>query len=290
MTATIVLALRRTGGPGLPNRLSTRLRFRVLLGITFALAAINAPFSASAEEPDSYLAYDGEARSGDGTTVVYREHHVLRSHDGTLAERVVIYACPDGTAFARKRLAYAPSPLAPDVRFEDARSGSFQFLDSVKGERHLRSRDSAAAKPIDMVVPAKAGLVADAGFDEFIRRSWSKLISATPVGFDILLLSDGSVLHLKAIHAKHEQLAGEDVDVFRVSLSGLLGLIAPNIDVTYSSSDHALRRFEGISNIRNANGHQSKTIIDFPALAHRRVGGQAWQEAINSPLHARCET
>lgn len=274
-----------------PVRCRTRQRrdrFSTIFLMLLALTATSVPIVALATEADYYLAYDGEARSTDRTSILYSEHHVLHSRDGALIERVVTYACPDGHVFARKVLHYAPSALAPDLRFEDARSGSLYVLETTPGARHVRSRESATARPIDVVVPASPQLVADAGFDEFIRRSWPTLIAATPVGFDILLLSDGSVLHLKASHLRHAQVDAENVDAFRVALSGVLGLIAPNIDVYYSSSDHVLRRFEGISNIRDASGHQMKTVIDFPAGERRPATARAWQDAVDSPLAGRC--
>ena len=54
-----------------------------------AVCALSAPTATQAADPDVYLAYDGEARSSDATTILYREHHVLRSRDGVLAERAV---------------------------------------------------------------------------------------------------------------------------------------------------------------------------------------------------------
>ena len=122
-------------------------------------------------------------------------------------------------------------------------------------------------------------------FERLTRRG---ALTDAAVGFDILLLSDGSVLHLKATHVRHTQVAAEDVDVFRVALSGLLGLIAPEIDVTYASSDHVLRRFEGISNIRDESGRQVRTVIDFPRGERRRVSAQVWNDAVNAPLVSRC--
>ena len=76
--------------------------------------------------------------------------------------------------------------------------------------------------------------------------------------------------------------------MFRVALPGLLGLIAPNVDVSYSAVGHVLRRFEGLSNIRDGRGRQAKVVIDFPALAREVTTAAAWHDALDPPLVASC--
>ena len=94
---------------------------------------------------DTYLRYDGEARAADGGALLYREHHVLHYRDGVLTDRIVVYDCANGAPFARKTLKYAPSALAPDLRFDDARTGISYVLETTAGGRRLRSRDSAGS-------------------------------------------------------------------------------------------------------------------------------------------------
>ena len=265
--------------------------FRRTRGALCALLCLG-PARAGAGVPasEAWLRYEGTARTPEGDAVLYGEQHLLHTRDGALDERLVLYTCADGRPFARKLLHYGATPLAPDLRFEDARSGDFRSLQTTAGHRRLVAHEAGGARAVDVALAPDSALVADAGFDELIRRTWARLIAKEPVPFSLLLLSDGSVLRLKATHLRHEQRGGEDVEIFRVALSGLLGLLAPNIDVTYSTTGHVLRRFEGISNIRDERGHQIRTVIDFPASAHGSSDAKAWDDALHTPLVSRCAT
>ena len=130
--------------------------------------------------------------------------------------------------------------------------------------------------------------MADAGFDNFVRQRFATLLAGEAVPFQILLPSDGSVLQLKARHLKHSLLAGEPVEIFRVTLAGILGLIAPNIDVYYSADAHVLRRFTGISNIRDAHGDNLRVVIDFPPGRLRATDSTDWDENQGRPLASQC--
>ena len=63
------------------------------------------------------------ARDLDSRELIFREQHLVRFADGAPDERLVMYRCLDGKAFARKRVRYADTPEAPSFQLEDARSG-----------------------------------------------------------------------------------------------------------------------------------------------------------------------
>lgn len=271
------------------HRHFARTHSLVALVVLAALCVGPSRANGSEAPAPTYLRYTGDARTPDGATLLYREQHLLQWTDGALADRLVIYSCPDGRPFARKLLHYGSTPLAPDLRFDDARSGTYHELQTSGGYRRLRTRERTDAKPVEVSLASDPALVADAGFDEFIRRSWAVLLSGASVPFDILLLSDGSVLHLQARHLRRERSGGEDVEIFRVALSGLLRLVAPDINVAYASNSRVLRRFEGISNLRDERGRQARVAIDFPEAARQPASAAAWHDALSVPLVPRCE-
>jgi hypothetical protein len=45
------------------------------------------------------------------------------------------------------------------------------------------------------------------------------------------------------------------------------GFVAPTIDLLYASSDHSVRRFDGLSNILDARGRRQEVRIEFPVAA-----------------------
>ena len=51
---------------------------------------------------------------------------------------------------------------------------------------------------------------------------------------------------------------------FRLELGRRFGFLLPHIDVRYDAQTRALRRYVGLSNLRDARGDNFKASIDFP--------------------------
>ncbi|MGH8031709.1 MAG: hypothetical protein ACREO8_04915 [Luteimonas sp.] len=66
--------------------------------LALALAVVCGPASAA------LLSVQGEARDPANGRLLYREDHLIRADGPAPLQRVVLYRCPDGTAFARKRI------------------------------------------------------------------------------------------------------------------------------------------------------------------------------------------
>jgi len=238
------------------------------LGLGLALAALPARAGLSFEE--------GLARDpGDGR-LLYREQHLVRREAGQPVARLVLYRCPDGTPFARKQVDYRGSPEAPAFRFEDARLGYGEGLRrrGDAGELWVRPGPGEAERS----APAElAGLVADAGFDEFIRRRWQPLLAGEAVPFEFAVPSRLERLDFRLRHLGSEAMDGGTAEVFRLRLGGWLGWLAPHIDVAYDRESRRLLRFEGLSNLREDDGQRQLVArIDFPEPA-RPADEARWQ-------------
>ena len=227
------------------------------------------------------VAVEGDARNPKTDRLLYREAHLIRRDGERPVERIVLYRCPDGTAFARKRVDYRNSTLAPEFDMIDAR-GHREGL-RREGGRALTWSGGEPAKPLGAT---KTTLVADAGFDEFVRQRWPQLTGGQPQTVAFAIPAFGRSLPFKI------QAAGARVDVkgdrmhrFELRLDGLLGAIASKIAVEYGAEDRRLRRFTGLTDIRDARGDQIEARIDFPQ-APRPAEAQRWQAAAEQPLAA----
>jgi len=224
------------------------------------------------------LAFEGDARDPKSARLFYRESHWVRHEGERPIERLVLYRCPNGTAFARKRVDYRDSALAPAFEMIDAR-GHREGLRRERGRTLVWSGDSAAKA----VAPGAAPLVADAGFDEFLRQRWPQLTAGKPqaLHFAVPALGRGLPFKVRAIGQRRE---GEDrLERFELRLNGLLGRIAGAIRVDYDTVDRRLRRFNGPTNIRDAAGGQINAEIEFPHPP-RATTADAWQLAMTQPL------
>jgi hypothetical protein len=250
-----------------------------LLAVALVLAALPARAALTFEE--------GVARDPGSLALLYREHHLVRRADGKPTERLVIYRCADGTPFARKRVDYRRSVLAPEFSFEDARLGYREGLrrEGDVGTVWVRDARGERERSATLDDPATR-LVADAGFDEFIRRHWQPLVSGQSVPLRFAVPSRLQSLGFKVDPQGPQQLGQEQAETFRLKLGGILGWIAPHIDVAYGRDSRRLLRFEGLSNLRSDDGRsQLVARIEFPAPAVNAAEGQ-WRTAERQPLSA----
>jgi hypothetical protein len=246
-----------------------------------ALAVILLAMLAASDAQARVTAVEGDARDPDGGRLLYREEHLIRHEGERPLERLVIYRCPDGSAFARKRVDYRVSQIAPDFELVDAR-GYREGLRREGGQPVLWSTESRARR----LGAAKAPLVADAGFDEYLRQRWTTFADGRPQPIAFAVPSFGRALPLRIRSAGRHQRAGTPVYRFELSLDGLLGAFADAIAVEYDAGDRRLRHFRGLTNVRDADGDQIEAAIDFPR-APRVVDAARWQSLASMPL-ARC--
>ena len=257
------------------------------------LLALLAVGAARAQAPPATLSLQlAEARAAGGGALLYREQHLLRSVGAQPRERLVVYRCPGGAAFARKHVDYAASAQAPAFALEDARSGYAEGMrrNGARTQLYFRARRGTPERTQWL---AAAPTVADAGFDEFIRAHWTQLRAdqGLPLAFALpsrLRTMQFSVKRVAPVRSA--MVHGEIAETFRLRLDGWLGAIAPHIDVAYGTKSRRLLRFDGLSNLRDAQARRQMEVrIDFPAPP-RAADEAQWRVAASEALVARCES
>jgi hypothetical protein len=233
---------------------------------------------------EQYLAYFGVAASQRSGQALYNESHVLRYRDGRLAERVVLYSCPDGTAFARKIATYE-DPLAPNFLFEDLSNGVREGVQAGE-QRRMFFRGVDQKPERSMPLPAVPGLVVDSGFDEFIRANWHALMTAGALPLQFLVPSRFETMGFKVRRVRSGSEDGVPVEVFRLKVQGVVGWIAPSIDVSYSDDEHVLVRYEGMSDLRDGSGENLRADIMFRLRDRKSSDAGAAAAAMQVQLRA----
>lgn len=211
------------------------------------------------------LTFTGYARSLDTGELLYIESHAVTDTGGAHEKRVVLYRCSaDSSPFARKQLDYGAVRTAPAFDFNDARSGFAEGL--IRDTRGLTvfaragARAPLRAEPID----SAPQLVADAGFDEFVRDRWDSLERGTVSKVPFVVPSLHQSVSFRVRKVDEANIEGDVASVIRLSLAGPLGWFLPDIDVSYRKRDRRLMRYRGLTNIRNAAGELLAAQIDFP--------------------------
>ena len=234
---------------------------------------------------DGYLTYSGVATRRHATAFLYGERHVLRYQGGKLVERGVLYTCRDGTPFARKLVRYV-DPFAPDFLLEEVGTGLREGIRSDRAGRTVffRGRTSDAEKSGPL--PVVAGLVADAGFDEFVRSHWQQLLSNQALQMRFLVPSRLDDYGFQVQHLRSELYAGVRTEVFRLRLSGFWGWFLTGIDVYYGAEDHLLVHYDGLSDLRDDAGDNFQAELTFKPADRHESDANAMEELQSAHLAA----
>lgn len=254
-----------------------------------AAAVLTAAVSAAAPAAATDLAFNGYARSRDDGRLLYVESHHVRDA-GKLGEaRVVLYRCSaDGPAFARKELAYGATREQPEFKLTDARNGHVEGLRRTPAGPRVFVKEDARSPQREAAVPAGAAIVSDAGFDEFVRRHWAELEAGKTVRFPFLIPSRLDSLTFKVRKQADKVVEGAPASVIRLNLSGVFGWLLPYIEVSYRKADQVLLRYEGLTNIRDAEGGNMVAVIRFPPAERRTAMPVDLTRLRAEPLVSRC--
>jgi len=242
----------------------------VSMGLVVWLGALSAMSRGAGAEGDSYVRYTGTAISQRTDQFLYREDHVVQYRDGKITGGVVLYTCRDGSPFARKTLSYVDR-LSPDFTLEDASNGMREGIRSAGNTREVFFRGAGDGAEKSSSVPQISGLVADSGFDEFVRMNWSSLVEGHALKMHFLIPSRLDDMGFWVQHVGSDHVEGQQVEIFRLKLSGWMGLIAPSIDVYYGTASHQLVRYVGLSDLRDRSNDNLKAEVTFPPNDRKSV-------------------
>jgi hypothetical protein len=251
--------------------------------VFLTLAAACGLPAALAAPGDGFVTYRGMATELATRQPLYSEEHFLRYRDGQIAQRVVLYQCADGRPFARKQVEYVDR-FAPDFDTVDVSRGLHEGLRSASGQREVFYRETMSDTEVTKRLPRTQEMVADAGFDEFVRAHWDLLLSGQSKELDFLVPSRLGVHEFRVSHVRASVTDGTLSQVFRLRLSGLLGFVLPAIEVHYSDSQRTLLRYEGLSNLQDADGNHYKARIVFPSQYRHSSDAAALRTAQEAPL------
>jgi hypothetical protein len=242
----------------------TATRFRPTLLALASLIAMLATVSTFANAPIEH--YVGTAFDSDGNKL-YTESHWISGITGE-SERLILFKCPDGKPFARKRVEDAGQALAPLFELDDDRFGYREGVRlAANGKREIFVRRNNRQSEQTALLESVPRLVIDAGFDTFIVEHWAELIAGKRQTVEFLLPSRLRSYAFVVSPAGSDRIHGVSVQRFRLQLDSWFGFALPSIEMAYDSRTRAIREYTGISNIRDSKGNNLKVRIEFPPAA-----------------------
>ena len=221
--------------------------------------------------------------------MLYRETHWLFEQGG-VAQHVVLYRCPGGEAFARKRLKASPDEPAPDFEFHDARDGYREGVRTGGTGREVFVQTGAGASLQSRPLPSAPGAVIDAGFDAFVRTRWAALSAGQSLTVPFLIPSRFEHWRFSIAEARDGVVDGQPVRRLRMKVAAWYGFALPGIDLAYTPDGRRLVEFQGIGTVRDRQGrHLDVRIVFPPALRGALVPDGEAAAALAQPLVARCD-
>jgi hypothetical protein len=231
--------------------------------------------------------YRGEARDAAGRLIYGEQDFVW---DGG-ARRLTLYRCPDGQPFARREDdARGGDPAAPDFSLDDAQTGYREGVRrNADGTRSVYVRMDRASPEKSSPLPAARHLVIDAGFNAFVIRHFDALLSGATVPVEFLVPSRLKTIGFKISRVEDTAAAARGEVAFRLELGSWFGFLLPHLDVRYDARTRVLRRYAGLSNLRDARGDNLEVRIDFPpSQARNDIPRAELAAAQDAALDGRC--
>jgi hypothetical protein len=222
--------------------------------------------------------YVGDAYARGTDRLIYREVHLEDA-----SRHAIVFQCPDGKAFARKKLEGGSAPTQPNFDLKDARNG---YEEGVRGEGATRVAyvRKVGGQRNEQTLSVAPGAIIDAGFDVFVRTNWER-VAHGGLSVPFLMTGRGKFFPVK-ITADGAQGGERRIGL---KLDAWYGFAAPTIDVTYTEATRLLRRYEGPGTIRDARGKPIDVRIEFPPSDRKGdVPARAWDDALALPLDGRC--
>lgn len=229
--------------------------------------AVMMPLSVFASE----IRFVGTAKPVDGGDTIYTETHAV---SGTCEgerfrpqEHSVDYSKPDSEDnFATKTLSYEQSPLRPSIEFDQPGFSEVIEIEN-QDDKTLKVTWQAPSGSTDVsTIDVKSSLVADAGFDNFVRQNWTKVVEdGKSVKFRMVAPTRGDDYGFTLEAASDNRIDADHVVRIRPS-STLMGFLVDPILLGYND-EGLLTDYLGLTNIRKNEDDNYVAHIRYEIMA-----------------------
>ncbi|WP_421920388.1 hypothetical protein [Marinifilum sp.] len=211
--------------------------------------------------------YEGVAKDKKSKQIIYKEVHEELFKEGKHIGTITWFVCKNNIEFAKRELDFSKSFQKPSYKLIDNRNGLIEEV-THKGGNHFdiryRKNTNSKLKKKNIYVPEPA--VVDGGFNYFIKNNWDRIISEEHINFNFLSAAFQNYFNFIIHRAKEKEKADNIIVLKMESKRTLLKLIMNPIYIAYDANTKRICHYEGISNIRDANGSSYKAILQYPKL------------------------
>jgi hypothetical protein len=193
--------------------------------------------------------------------VVYRERHTVVYDDQTLIKSLTEYQDAQGRPIGSLRSDFTHSLAAPEYIFRDNRQNSLQGQRWSKQKLEVFSRANKKSKVVKKdLIKTPEVMIGGEGLIYYIGAHLKELIGSDGMNFKFVIpgrLSSYDFLIKPLDHNSTEA-------AFEVKMkSWLMGLFGPRLKLIYDVQKKRVISFEGLSNMRNADGSMMSVDVQY---------------------------
>ncbi|MGB1801015.1 MAG: hypothetical protein ACPHLK_09330 [Gammaproteobacteria bacterium] len=222
--------------------------------------------SVLAEDAPSRIGYAFDKKTDE---LVYTESHYENISAGLVEKSEVIYKDPSSNIIAKKTANFAVDPFMPEFSLVNNKTGhreQTEYIEKKSQEKKYKvlftKTSKGPVKDKTLALPEKG--ISDAGFDNFIVEHWDELKAGEVLIREFLIPSQMDFIKFKIYQDSITEIDNEKLRVINIEpKSFLIRAFAGTTKLYYSENKPELKRFDGVSNMRDANGDNYKVVIKY---------------------------
>lgn len=215
----------------------------------------------SADEAPNRIGYAYDKNTKE---LIYTESHFEIIDKGLVENSKVIYKDPMDNIFAHKTANFSVNPFMPEFSLNNNRTGHKEETQYIQIEYKVIFTKSSKEPLKNSLLELPKNGISDAGFDNFIVEHWDELISGDVLKRDFLIPSMMGFVKFRIYQDKIVDEEGESLRIINIEPNNfLIRTFAGTTKLFYESNEPNLRRFDGVSNMRDSNGNNYKVVINY---------------------------
>lgn len=193
--------------------------------------------------------------------VVYLERHTVVYDDQTLIKSLTEYQDVDGRPIASLRSDFTHSLAAPEYIFQDNRLQSLQGQRWSNQKLEVFSQDKQRGQIVKKeLIRTPEVMIGGEGLIYFIGANLKELIGSGGMDFKFVIPGRLSAYDFFIKPLEHNATEA----AFEVKMkSWFMGLIGPRLKLIYDLKKKRVISYEGISNLKNANGEMMSVDVRY---------------------------
>ena len=196
------------------------------------------------------LTFEGAAYKPGTDKLLYLETHTLELNNDRPISGTVEYRLPSGEVIARKTNQYLDNPALTNFELQDVRNEYQEQAELTDKGWRLSQTENGKTSSKRVGKPDYQPVV-DAGFDEFVRANWDRLIDGDTVKFSFAVPARQEWIDFRLIP---DTITDTELSVEMKLKSRMLAWLLDPIRLTYDRSSKRLTRYQGLTNIQDPQG------------------------------------